>query len=142
MKHPNKYLALDIGTSRIGIAISDPTTNIALPHSTIHVAQSDNPYADIQAVINEHQIHTVIVGWPLELDGSEGPAIRRTKQFLVSLKKFCPNIKIIPQDERLSSCAAENALQTLETKGSDKKNLVDAMAAAIILQSYLDAKKT
>ena len=142
MKQPKKYLALDVGTVRIGIAISDPTTNIALPLSTVHVAQSDNPCADIKKIIDENQIQTVVVGWPLELDGSEGPAIRRTKQFLVSLKNLCPGIRIIPQDERLSSSAAENSLQMLQTKGSNKKNLVDAMAAAIILQAYLDSKKT
>ena len=142
MKQPKKYLALDVGTVRIGIAISDPTTNIALPLSTVHVAQSDNPCADIKKIIDENQIQTVVVGWPLELDGSEGPAIRRTKQFLVSLKNLCPGIRIIPQDERLSSSAAENSLQMLQTKGSNKKNLVDAMATAIILQAYLDSKKT
>ena len=141
MQQPPKFLGLDIGTVRIGVAISDPVTNIALPLTTIHTAQSQNPYSDIQNILTTNQIHTIIVGWPLELDGSEGPAIRRTKQFLLNLKKYCPNVKLIPQDERLSSSAAENALQTLETKGSNKKNLVDAMAAAIILQAYLDAKK-
>ena len=142
MKQPKKYLALDIGTVRIGIAISDPTTNIALPLSTIHVAKSANPYAEIKSIIDAHQIHSVVVGWPLELDGSEGPAIRRTKQFLISLKQVCPEIRIIPQDARLSSSAAENSLQLLDTKGSNKKNLVDAMAAALILQAFLDSKKT
>ena len=142
MKQPKKYLALDIGTVRIGIAISDPTTNIALPLSTIHVVKSANPYAEIKSIIDAHQIHSVVVGWPLELDGSEGPAIRRTKQFLISLKKVCQEIRIIPQDERLSSSAAENSLQLLDTKGSNKKNLVDAMAAALILQAFLDSKKT
>ena len=135
-----KYASLDIGTVRVGVALSDPETGIALPLTTVYLKESRDPYAEIEALVRDNEVTHVVVGWPLELDGTEGPAIRRTKQFLARLRQQCPQIKLIPQDERLTSCAAENALQTLDVKGSDKKHLVDAMAAALILQTYLDTK--
>ncbi len=137
--HMTRIASLDIGTVRIGVAISNPERTVALGHGTIHLRQCQDPFAEIAALLKAENITRVVVGWPLELDGSEGPATRRTKQFLAKLKKQCPDIRIIPQDERLTSSAAENALQELETKGSNKKNLVDTMAACLILQTYLDA---
>lgn len=133
-------IALDIGTVRIGMAIADPDTNIAMPLTTIHIRHSDDPYREIADIIAQHGSTRVVVGWPLELDGSEGAAIKRTKAFLQRLKAVAPNIKIARQDERLSSVAAENALQAMQTTGSQKKNKVDAIAASLILQMFLDKK--
>lgn len=133
-------IALDIGTVRIGMAIAEPETNIAMPLTTIHIRHSDDPYREIADIIAQHGSTRVVVGWPLELDGSEGAAIKRTKAFLQRLKTVAPNIKIARQDERLSSVAAENALQAMQTTGSLKKNKVDAIAASLILQMYLDKK--
>lgn len=133
-------IALDIGTVRIGMAIADPDTNIAMPLTTIHIRHSDDPYREIADIIAQHGSTRIVVGWPLELDGSEGAAIKRTKAFLQRLKAVAPNIKIARQDERLSSVAAENALQAMQTTGSQKKNKVDAIAASLILQMFLDKK--
>lgn len=133
-------IALDIGTVRIGMAIAEPETNIAMPLTTIHIRHFDDPYREIADIIAQHGSTRVVVGWPLELDGSEGAAIKRTKAFLQRLKAVAPNIKIARQDERLSSVAAENALQAMQTTGSQKKNKVDAIAASLILQMYLDKK--
>ena len=131
-------IAIDIGTVRIGMAIADPDTNIAMPLTTIHIRHSDDPYREIADIIAQHGSTRIVVGWPLELDGSEGAAIKRTKVFLQRLKAIAPNIKIARQDERLSSVAAENALQAMQTTGSQKKNKVDAIAASLILQMFLD----
>ncbi len=131
-------IAIDIGTVRIGMAIADPDTNIAMPLTTIHIRHSDDPYREIADIIAQHGSTRIVVGWPLELDGSEGAAIKRTKAFLQRLKAVAPNIKIARQDERLSSVAAENALQAMQTTGSQKKNKVDAIAASLILQMFLD----
>lgn len=133
-------IAIDIGTVRIGMAIADPDTNIAMPLTTIHIRHSDDPYREIADIIAQHGSTRIVVGWPLELDGSEGAAIKRTKVFLQRLKAVAPNIKIARQDERLSSVAAENALQAMQTTGSQKKNKVDAIAASLILQMFLDKK--
>ena len=133
-------IAIDIGTVRIGMAIADPDTNIAMPLTTIHIRHSDDPYREIADIIAQHGSTRIVVGWPLELDGSEGAAIKRTKGFLQRLKTVAPHIKIARQDERLSSVAAENALQAMQTTGSQKKNKVDAIAASLILQMFLDKK--
>ena len=133
-------IAIDIGTVRIGMAIADPDTNIAMPLTTIHIRHSDDPYREIADIIAQHGSTRIVVGWPLELDGSEGAAIKRTKAFLQRLKAVAPNIKIARQDERLSSVAAENALQAMQTTGSQKKYKVDAIAASLILQMFLDKK--
>ena len=133
-------IAIDIGTVRIGMAIADPDTNIAMPLTTIHIRHSDDPYREIADIIAQHGSTRIVVGWPLELDGSEGAAIKRTKAFLQRLKAVAPNIKIARQDERLYSVAAENALQAMQTTGSQKKNKVDAIAASLILQMFLDKK--
>lgn len=133
-------IAIDIGTVRIGMAIADSDTNIAMPLTTIHIRHSDDPYREIADIIAQHGSTRIVVGWPLELDGSEGAAIKRTKAFLQRLKAVAPNIKIARQDERLSSVAAENALQAMQTTGSQKKNKVDAIAASLILQMFLDKK--
>ena len=133
-------IAIDIGTVRIGMAIADPDTNIAMPLTTIHIRHSDDPYREIADIIAQHGSTRIVVGWPLELDGSEGAAIKRTKAFLQRRKAVAPNIKIARQDERLSSVAAENALQAMQTTGSQKKNKVDAIAASLILQMFLDKK--
>ena len=133
-------IAIDIGTVRIGMAIADPDTNIAMPLTTIHIRHSDDPYREIADIIAQHGSTRIVVGWPLELDGSEGAAIKRTKAFLQRLKAVAPNIKIARQDERRSSVAAENALQAMQTTGSQKKNKVDAIAASLILQMFLDKK--
>ncbi|MBR4986801.1 MAG: Holliday junction resolvase RuvX [Proteobacteria bacterium] len=130
--------SLDIGTVRIGVAVSDADRKVALAYGTIHVGQCADPWAEIGRILAQEKITRVVVGWPLELDGSEGAAVRRTRQFLSRLRQQCPNLKIIPQDERLTSSAAEHALQEMETRGSRKKAHVDAMAACLILQMYLD----
>lgn len=130
--------SLDIGTVRIGVAVSDPAHKVALGYGTVHVNRCADPCGEIARILETEKITRVVVGWPLELDGSEGGAVRRTKQFLVQLRLRCPGLKIVPQDERLTSSAAENALQEMETRGSKKKEVVDTMAACLILQMYLD----
>lgn len=132
--------ALDIGTVRVGIAVSEPETGIAVPLMTVHMRRSADPYREIADILASHGIARVVVGWPLELDGTEGTAIRRTRAFLQRLRMVAPDLKFARQDERLSSIAAENALEAMETTGSRKKNKVDAIAATFILQMYLDKK--
>ncbi len=137
-KPKKNILALDIGTVRIGVAVSNPERTVALAIGTIHLKECHDPYAEIAGILDEYETDRLVVGWPLQLDGSEGPATRRTRQFLAAFKKRYPHVRIMPQDERLTSQAAENALQEMDTRGSDKKNAVDSMAACMILQMYLD----
>lgn len=134
-----KLAALDIGTVRIGIALSDDAQKIAMPHCTIHLKNSTDPITEIASLLQSEGITQIVVGWPLELDGTEGKAVRRTKQFIARFKQQYPEFRFKKQDERLTSVAAENALMEMETQGSDRKNHVDSMAASLILQMYLDS---
>ena len=137
-----RILALDIGTVRIGVAISSLEGGIALPLETIHLKTTPDPIAVIQELLTKENIHHVVVGLPLDLDGTHGSAVRRTKQFVSAMTARIPNIKIYAQDERFTSAVAENTLMQLETKGEKKKMLVDSMAASLILQTWLDKRKS
>ncbi|MCL2325244.1 MAG: Holliday junction resolvase RuvX [Proteobacteria bacterium] len=133
-----RIAAIDIGTVRIGVAVSSLEGKIALPLTTVQVSGCDDPPRAVAEVLLREGVSLVVVGWPLALDGSQGAATRRTKQFLKAIRVHCPNMKFIAQDERFSSSQAESALAELQTKGSKKKTLVDSMAAALILQTYLE----
>ena len=136
-----RILALDIGTVRIGVAISSPEGNIALPLKTIHLNTTPDPIAVIQDLLEKENIHHIVVGLPLDLDGTQGRAVRRTKQFVAAMRARLPHVKIYAQDERFTSTIAENTLMLLETKGEKKKQRVDSMAASLILQTWLDQNK-
>ncbi len=136
-----RVLALDVGTVRIGVAMTSPEGQFALPLETIHLKETPDPMPEIRRLLEENEIRHVVVGLPLDLDGSEGPAVRRTRQFVARLRSNFPEIKIYAQDERFTSQVAENAMMELNTKGDKKKQLVDSMAATLILQTWLDRHK-
>lgn len=137
-----RVLALDIGTVRIGVAISSTEGNIALPLETIHLKATPDPIEAIRTLLEKENIRHIVVGLPLALDGTQSSAVRRTKQFVADMKARIPDIKVYAQDERFTSSVAENTLMQLETKGEKKKLLVDSMAAALILQTWLDRRKS
>lgn len=136
-----RVLALDVGTVRIGVAISSLEGNMALPLETIHLKATPNPFPIIQSLLAENGIRHIVVGLPLDLDGTEGPAVRRTRQFVSKLRAIIPDVKIYAQDERFTSQVAENAMMELNTKADKKKQIVDSMAATLILQTWLDKHK-
>ncbi len=137
-----RVLALDIGTVRIGVAISSIEGNIALPLETIHLKVTPDPIEAIRTLLEKENIRHIVVGLPLTLDGTQSAAVRRTKQFVADMKARIPDIKVYAQDERFTSSVAENTLMQLDTKGEKKKLLVDSMAAALILQTWLDRRKS
>ena len=139
---PGRIAALDVGTARIGVAVSDDACRLSFPHSTVHVSRGTDAVQEVGELLSSLGIVRVVVGWPLELDGQEGAAVKRTKQFISQLKSRYPGLKFVPQDERLTSVAAENALVEMATQGSEKKNHVDAIAAHFILEAYLARRKS
>ena len=137
-----RVLALAIGTVCIGVAISSIEGNIALPLETIHLKVTPDPIETIRTLLEKENIRHIVVGLPLTLDGTQSAAVRRTKQFVADMKARIPDIKVYAQDERFTSSVAENTLMQLDTKGEKKKLLVDSMAAALILQTWLDRRKS
>ena len=130
-----KLLGLDHGDKRFGIALSDAGKVIATPR--LVVEGEDALWKTLDSLVGEEEVEAVVIGLPLNMDGSEGPRARKVMEFseLLSEKTGLP---VHFQDERLSSFEAENALLEAGVHGSRRKSRVDMVAAQIILQGYLN----
>jgi putative Holliday junction resolvase len=136
-----RILALDVGERHTGVAISDPTATIARPLETIHHRSRKELSIAVAALVEEHQVEAVVVGRPLSLDGRVGPQAKRVDRCVEALAERL-DVPILPWDERFSTAKAEEIL--LETRKRKARRRarsdgeLDAIAAAVILQSYLD----
>jgi len=135
-----KIIGLDIGTVRIGVATSDILGILA---SSYEVYKRRNMYLDTRymaGLAEKLDADTFVIGLPLKLDGSEGESVTMVKQFAEELSKLT-TAKIVFQDERLSTVSAERILIESNVRREKRKNVVDQVAATIILQNYLDKIK-
>jgi putative Holliday junction resolvase len=130
-------LGIDFGRRRIGLAISDPTGTIAQGIDTVVVTGLRDAVTKVADVIHEYRVDKVILGNPLRLDGSEGPAAMEAREFGERLAAIT-NIEIIDWDERLTSAAAKRSRQGLPLRKRRQKAGIDRTAAILLLQSYLD----
>ncbi len=133
-----RYLAIDYGRKRTGLAISDPTETIVSPLAVIK--DQKELFIKVQQLIKTEKVGAVIMGLPLNMDGSTGPQAKLVKKFAKNLKKLT-NIPIHFQDERLSSFAAEEEIAEIEIAKKAKKEKLDAVAAAHILELFLEKKR-
>lgn len=131
-----RYLAIDYGNKRTGLAICDEGETIASPLQAL--ATGTNLIDKIAEVIKEQNVGAVVIGLPLNMDDSEGPAAKCANRFGDELKK-CIDIPVYFYDERLSSFDAEQKLAGQMTR-KKKRARIDAIAAATILQAFLDSK--
>jgi len=134
-------LAVDLGERRIGLALSDPSGTLASPLRTIEV--TGDPERDRLAVVTaarEAEAQVIVVGLPRSLSGREGPAARRARAEASALAEVAGEIRVELHDERFTTRDAHRALAAAGTRRRERRARVDAAAAAIILQSYLDAK--
>jgi putative Holliday junction resolvase len=130
-----RSLGLDIGDKRIGVALSDPQGILASPLAIINCRDERADVEAIIAIINQHQAEQIIVGLPRSMDGSIGKQAEKVKAFT---QELCNHTKVPVEfrDERLSTVLANRLMQ--EVKKTSEKVRRDAIAAALILQSYLD----
>jgi putative Holliday junction resolvase len=135
-----RYLALDPGTKRIGVAISDELKMIAQPLEYIPAEPFDAFLVRLKQIISQKEVERVFVGMPRNMDGTYGPAAQRVQDFIAALAPEIP-IPIQTLDERLTSAQANRVLLQGNVRRAKRKEKVDAMAAAILLQSYLDVKR-
>ncbi len=133
-----RVLALDYGERRIGVAISDPLGLWARPLAVIERRSREHDYRAIGELVEEHEATLVIVGHPLELHGEVGPQARRVERYAAGLAERL-SVPLVLWDERLSTAAAESALREAGESSRQYRGRLDAVAAAVILQSYLDA---
>jgi len=136
-----RVLALDVGERRIGVAISDPSGTIARPLQTLARGSREEDFAAIAALVAEHGVGLVVVGRPLSLNGTEGPQARRVARYAEALTATLP-VPVTAWDERFTTVTAEEILRQTRRKKrrARDKGEVDAVAAAVILQSYLDSQ--
>jgi len=132
-------MALDVGSVRIGVALSDPTGTFAQPTETL--LRYKKPEARIAELLARHEVGTLVVGQPLTLKGEAGPAVRAIAAFVESLKKTV-SVPIVMWDERLSTAHAERDMISLGARRATRRQHIDKVAAALILQSYLDSRAT
>ena len=133
-----RILAIDHGSKRMGIAVSDELKMIAQPLAYILAEPSDKFLARLNELITDKEVELILVGMPRNMDGSYGPAALKVQDFVEVLKgAVCVPIKM--WDERLTSAQANRLLIQGNVRRDKRKEQVDKMAAAILLQSYLDS---
>lgn len=133
-----RILALDHGSKRIGVAISDELQMIATPLEWIPAEPFAAFLERLRAILREKEVELVLVGMPRNLDGSFGPAALKVREFMSVLREAI-TIPVESWDERLTSAQANRFLLQGNVRRNDRKQKVDKMAAAILLQSWLDS---
>jgi putative Holliday junction resolvase len=131
-----KVLAVDLGEKRTGFAISDPEGKMALALPTLR----DVTPADVARVAAEHRADEVVVGLPLNMSGTEGPAARRAREFAEELRHHLP-VPVLLWDERLSTSEGQARLREAGLSRKERHRRSDVAAAIVILDSYLRRKK-
>ena len=141
MTDNRRTLGLDVGQRRTGLAVSDPGGLLATPYTTITAKTPQGNIAAILAIARQEEIGLIVVGLPLSLDGTVGPQARLTLDFCDALRAASP-VPVETWDERFSTAEAETRLREAGVAPSRDRARLDAAAAAVLLQSYLDAHRT
>lgn len=134
----SRILGLDPGARRIGVALSDPTGTIASPHSVIDRRVAD-PLGVVRALCEEEGVERIIVGLPTGLSGLEGPSAKAARAFGTLIAEGI-GLPVEYQDERFTTATAESALLEGGVQRERRRDVRDKVAAAVILQAYLDRK--
>ena len=133
-------LGLDLGDARIGVAISDPERRTAVPVGTVHVGQPPGELVAIAAMVRERAVSLVVVGHPISMGGERRARAEHAESFAQALRAVV-GVPVELHDERLSTVEAERALAAAGTRGRERRRVVDASAATVILQAWLDASR-
>lgn len=136
-----RVLALDLGTKRIGVAVSDALGILATARTTVQ-RTGDRPgeHRRIAALVAEEEAVTVVVGLPRSLDGSLGPAARLVLDEVAELAAVLP-VPVVTHDERFTTVTAHDQLRAAGMRGRRRSQVVDQQAAAVLLQAWLDARR-
>jgi putative Holliday junction resolvase len=135
-----RFMGLDVGDKRIGVAISDESALIASPRETLERTGNKKDIAHLLELARREEVSEILVGMPWKLDGTSGPQAEKVSRFVDALRAST-EILITTWDERLSTVGAERAMIEADVSRAKRRGAVDRVAAALILQSYLDAKR-
>tara|TARA_B100000029_G_C17424249_1_gene905471 strand:- start:426 stop:836 length:411 start_codon:yes stop_codon:yes gene_type:complete len=134
-----RILALDVGSRRIGVSMSDPMQIIASPFSVIDCKISKDVFSEIIDIIDDYSIDSLVIGMPITMKGKDSIQTKEVKQFIDKISKLI-NIEVYTVDERLSSVSAEKELIKSGVKTGHNKGEIDKTAATLILQEFLASK--
>ena len=138
-----RALGLDFGDKTVGVAVSD---GLGITAQGVEIIERTNPTEHKQSLrrlaelINEYEVDTIVLGYPKNLNGSEGERCVKTRTYKEYLERRFPSIPVYLWDERFSTVMADNAMKAAGLDGKKRRTLIDKMAAVYILQGYLDAK--
>ncbi|HEU4402929.1 MAG TPA: Holliday junction resolvase RuvX [Candidatus Polarisedimenticolia bacterium] len=135
-----RTLALDLGDRRIGIAVSDPLGMAARPLMTLTRTSGARDLETITELTREHDVRRIVVGLPLDMDGSRGRRVQITEVFMERLRQ-ATGLPVIPWDERLTTVQAERILLEGDVSRARRRKVIDQVAAVIVLQAYLEAQR-
>ena len=132
-----RKMGLDLGDARIGIALTDPMGIIAGPLETYVRKKTDEDYDYIVELIRRYECDLVVIGLPVNMDGTEGPRCEFTRNFADRLRERI-DVKIVFQDERLTTVTAERMLLEANMRRDKRKQVIDKVAASIILSTWMN----
>jgi putative holliday junction resolvase len=135
-----RVLCLDVGTTTIGLALSDLGRMIATPHSTINRTKFTKDIEKLKEIISAQRVCGLIISYPLNMDGSHGPRTQSVRTFVSTMSKHV-ELPMLLWDERLSTMAVERMMIEADMSRARRAELVDKLAASYILQGFLDAEK-
>jgi len=133
-------MGIDHGEKRVGVALSDEDSLIAQPHDTLARRDPSALLVAVAELARDNEVGEIVVGLPLGLDGREGASARRARRFSERLGELT-GLPIVLWDERMTTVAAQRALGEAGVRAREQKTMIDRVAAALMLQSYLDAKR-
>ena len=135
-----KILAIDLGLARTGIAVSDPRELLASPVGTLEEYHLDRLVTRVAAIAAEQRAELIVVGHPTNMDGSRGESARRAEDFAAALGQAA-GLPVQLWDERMTTVSAIGYLNQTDVRGKKRKQVVDTVAATIILQDFLDSRR-
>ena len=135
-----RIMGIDYGTRRIGVAISDPSCTMAHPLDTVQVKEDGSHMELIEKIVRDYEVEKIVVGLPINMDGSMGESARKVTDWAGTLERSA-GVPVELWDERLTTSEAHEFLIRLEVKGKKRRHIIDKIAASIMLQDYLEAKR-
>jgi putative Holliday junction resolvase len=136
-KKTKRIIALDVGTVRIGVAASDPTGTFAQGISVL--SAGGDWIGELEAIVEKYAAEKILVGMPRRTDGNDGPEAAKMKRTAERLRLRFPNAEIVTWDERFTTVIANQAMLEGGASRAKRRNTVDKVAAAVLLQNYLDS---
>jgi putative holliday junction resolvase len=135
-----RILALDVGSKRIGVAVSDELGWTAQGLETLICRGEESDLKRIHELATDYHVDEIVVGMPYNMNGTEGPQAQRARAFMARISSIV-DVPVIEWDERLSTVAAERTLLEADMSRAKRRKVIDKLAAVIILQGYLDSRQ-